>query len=62
MAGSVLMPILWIGPSLNVRVFACASVHAYVHYLIQLYELGIGPRHLDGYLHYVLLLRHVGTS
>lgn len=33
-----------------------------VHYLVQLYELGVGPRHLDSYLHYVLLLWHVGTS
>lgn len=33
-----------------------------MHYLVQLYELGVGPGHLDGYLHYVLLLRHDGTS
>lgn len=33
-----------------------------LHYLVQLYELGVGPRHLDGYLHYVLLLWHDGTS
>lgn len=35
---------------------------ACVCYLVQLYELGVGPRHLDGYLHYVLLLWHVDTS
>lgn len=34
----------------------------YVLYLVQLYELGVGPRHLDGYFHYVLLLWHRGTS
>ncbi len=33
-----------------------------MYYLVQLYELGVGPRHLDGYLHDVLLLRHAGSS
>lgn len=38
------------------------TLYKCVHYLVQLYELGVGPGHLDGYLHYVLLLRHDGTS
>lgn len=31
-------------------------------YLVQLYELGVGPGHLDGDLHDVLLLRHDDPS
>lgn len=43
------------------RMFGC-NVCVCVYYLVQLYELGVGPRHLDRYLHYIFLLRHVGSS
>lgn len=34
----------------------------FVYNLVQLYKLGVSPRHLDGDLHDVLLLRHVDSS